>query len=61
MWGQMPGSNSINYVPTEDYGITPHIFEQLFSQIQQVDQLILQKETIQNYVLYMSQNNLVAH
>jgi hypothetical protein len=48
-------------VPTEDRGITPRIFEQLFSRIQQVDQLILQKETVQNDVLYMSQNNFVAH
>jgi hypothetical protein len=31
MQGQMPGSNSIEYVPTEDRGITPRIFEQLFS------------------------------
>ncbi len=61
MWGQMPGSNSADYVPTEDRGITPRIFEQLFSRIQQVDQLILQKETVQNDVLYMSQNNFVAH
>jgi hypothetical protein len=61
MWGQMPRSNSIDYVPTEDRGITFRIFEQLFSRIQQVDQFILQKETIQNDVLYMSQNNLVAH
>jgi hypothetical protein len=61
MWGQMPGSNFVDYVPTEDRGITPCIFEHLFSQIQQVDQFILQKETIQNDVLYMSQNNLVAH
>ncbi|CAK9189601.1 unnamed protein product [Sphagnum troendelagicum] len=35
MWGQMPGSNSADYVPTEDRGITPRIFEQLFSRIQQ--------------------------
>jgi hypothetical protein len=61
MWGQMLGSNSANYVPIKDRGITPHIFEQLFSWIQQVDQLILQKETVQNDVLYMSQNNFVAH
>jgi hypothetical protein len=57
----MPRSNSANYVPTEDRGITLHIFEQLFSWIQQVDQLILQNETIQNDVLYMSQNNFVTH
>jgi hypothetical protein len=61
MWGQMPRSDSVDYVPTKDRGITLRIFEQLFSWIQQVDQLILQKETIQNDVLYMSQNNLVAH
>ncbi len=61
MWGQMPGSNSVDYVLIEDRGITPRIFEQFFFRIQQVDQLILQKETIQNDVLYMSQNNLVAH
>jgi len=46
MWGQMLGSNYVNYVPTEDCGITPRIFEQLVSWIQQVDQLILQKETV---------------
>jgi hypothetical protein len=46
MWGQMPRSNSVDYVPTADRGITPRIFEQFFFRIQQVDQLILQKETI---------------
>ncbi|CAM6019631.1 unnamed protein product [Sphagnum balticum] len=34
MWGPMPGSTS-DYLPTEDRGITPRIFEQLFSRIQQ--------------------------
>jgi hypothetical protein len=64
MWGQMPKFNYVDYVPIEDRGITPCIFEQLFSRIQQVDQLILQKETIQNDVLYMSQNkcrNVATH
>jgi hypothetical protein len=27
MWGQMPGFNYADYVPTEDRGITPRIFE----------------------------------
>jgi hypothetical protein len=34
MWGQMPGSNYVDYVPTKDHGITPRIFEKLFFRIQ---------------------------
>ncbi len=39
MWGPMPGSTS-DYLPTEDRGITPRIFEQLFSRIQQAREKI---------------------
>jgi hypothetical protein len=35
----MPGSTS-DYLPTEDRGITPRIFEQLFSRIQQAREKI---------------------
>jgi hypothetical protein len=35
MWGPMPGSGS-ELTATEERGITPRVFEQLFARIQQV-------------------------
>ncbi|CAK9858991.1 unnamed protein product [Sphagnum jensenii] len=46
MWGPMPGSTS-DYLPTEDRGITPRIFEQLFSRIQQEE-----RENVDKHLRY---------
>lgn len=35
MWGPMPGSGT-ELIATEERGITPRVFEQLFARIQQV-------------------------